>query len=75
VLYYRLLEHVTATQLAAVTYLLPIWGLFWGLFAHEPIGLFACLGVAVTIVGLILLNIRTEPALDPSHRAAASRTG
>jgi drug/metabolite transporter (DMT)-like permease len=28
-LYYRLLEHVTPTQVAAVTYVLPIWGLFW----------------------------------------------
>lgn len=62
VLYYRLLEHVTPTQLAAVTYVLPIWGLFWGLFAHESIGLLACLGVAITIGGLILLNMRTGAA-------------
>ena len=59
-LYYRLLSQVSATHVAAVTYLLPIWGLFWGVFAHESIGLFACLGVAITIGGLILLNLRPQ---------------
>ena len=57
-LYYRLLSQVSATHVAAVTYLLPIWGLFWGLFAHEPIGLLTCVGVAITIAGLVLLNLR-----------------
>ncbi|MGA2188222.1 MAG: EamA family transporter [Steroidobacteraceae bacterium] len=72
-LYYRLLEHVTPTQLAAVTYVLPIWGLLWGLFAHESIGLYACLGVAITIGGLILLNLRTgSRGPEPSRGAAAS---
>jgi drug/metabolite transporter (DMT)-like permease len=56
-LYYRLLAQVSATHVAAVTYLLPLWGLFWGLFAHESIGGLSCLGVAVTISGLVLLNL------------------
>jgi drug/metabolite transporter (DMT)-like permease len=59
-LYYRLLSQVSATHVTAVTYLLPLWGLFWGLFAGEPIGLLTCLGVAVTIAGLILLNLPTQ---------------
>jgi drug/metabolite transporter (DMT)-like permease len=68
-LYYRLLSQVSATHVTAVTYLLPIWGLFWGLFAHESVGLVACLGVAITIVGLVLLNlqprgVRTQRSLD-----------
>ena len=71
-LYYRLLEHVTPTQLAAVTYVLPIWGLLWGLFAHESIGTFACLGVAITIGGLVLLNLPNAPrGPAPSRRAAS----
>jgi drug/metabolite transporter (DMT)-like permease len=57
-LYYRLLAQVSATHVAAVTYVLPLWGLFWGLFAHESIGMPACLGVAITITGLILLNLK-----------------
>ena len=60
-LYYRLLEEISPTQLVGVTYLMPIWGLFWGLFAHESIGLSACIGVAVTIVGLALMNRQTKP--------------
>jgi drug/metabolite transporter (DMT)-like permease len=57
-LYYHVLAEVSATHVAAVTYLLPLWGIFWGLFAHESIGLLTCLGVAITIAGLLLLNLR-----------------
>src|SRR5580658_7751000 len=56
-LYYRLLSQVSATHVTAVTYLLPLWGLFWGMFAGESIGFLTCLGVAITIAGLILLNL------------------
>jgi drug/metabolite transporter (DMT)-like permease len=57
-LYYRLLPVISATQLAAVTYIIPIWGVFWGLLAHESIGAGTYIGVAVTIAGLVLLNMR-----------------
>jgi drug/metabolite transporter (DMT)-like permease len=69
-LYYRLLSQVSATHVAAVTYLLPIWGLFWGLFARESIGLLACLGVAITIAGLILLNVRPQAAQVKQTRSS-----
>jgi drug/metabolite transporter (DMT)-like permease len=62
-LYYRLLEEISATQLAGVTYLMPIWGVFWGLLADESIGISAWFGVAVTVVGLALMNSRTKPAV------------
>lgn len=55
-LYYRLLEEISPTQLVAVTYLMPLWGLFWGLFAAESIGITAGVGVALTIGGLVLMN-------------------
>ncbi len=63
-LYYNLLAHISATHVVAVTYLLPIWGLFWGSIAHEAIGWTAYLGVAIVIAGLLLLNLkafRTTP--------------
>jgi len=60
--YYRVLAHVSATHVAAVSYLLPLWGLFWGWFAHEAIGPLTWLGVAVTIAGLVLLNLRPAEA-------------
>lgn len=64
-LYYRLLSQVSATKVAAVTYVLPVWGLFWGLFAHESVTPAACLGVGVTIAGLVLLNWRPRPQPIP----------
>jgi drug/metabolite transporter (DMT)-like permease len=59
-IYFTLLAHVSATHVVAVTYLLPIWGLFWGLLAHEAIGWTAYVGVAVVVVGLLLLNWQKE---------------
>jgi drug/metabolite transporter (DMT)-like permease len=56
-LYYKLLAEVSATQVVAVTYLLPVWGVFWGLVAGEYIGIATYAGVAITLGGLILLNL------------------
>jgi len=55
-LYFDLLTRSSATHVVAVTYLLPIWGLFWGFIAHEPILWTACVGVLIVISGLVLLN-------------------
>lgn len=63
-LYYSLLDRISSTRTVAVTYLLPIWGLFWGAIAHEPITTTAYLGVAIVIFGLVLLN-RKSPAKAP----------
>jgi drug/metabolite transporter (DMT)-like permease len=72
-LYYHLLSQVSATHVAAVAYLLPLWGLFWGLFAHESIGLLTCIGVAITIAGLILLNWQQQPGKERSTISFAMR--
>jgi drug/metabolite transporter (DMT)-like permease len=56
-LYYDLLTRIPPTHVVAVTYLLPIWGLFWGYVAHEPILWTAYIGVTIVILGLILLNM------------------
>jgi drug/metabolite transporter (DMT)-like permease len=61
-LYYNLLALVSATQVAAVTYLLPVWGIFWGLIAHETVAPLAYAGVAVVIAGLVLMNRPARPA-------------
>ena len=60
-LYYSLLDRISSTRVVSVTYLLPIWGLFWGSIAHERIGAPAYIGVAIVIFGLYLLN-RKGPA-------------
>ncbi|HEY9138780.1 MAG TPA: EamA family transporter, partial [Terriglobus sp.] len=60
-LYYNLLVHVSATQVVAVTYLLPLWGMLWGSVAHEPIAPIAYVGAATVVLGLVLINRRPVP--------------
>ena len=64
-LYYDLLTRIQPTHVTAVTYLLPIWGLFWGFIANEPILWTAYIGVAIVISGLILLNMTPSPKTKP----------
>jgi drug/metabolite transporter (DMT)-like permease len=68
-LFFRLLATISPTRTVAVTYLLPIWGLFWGFIAGEEIRWTALAGVAVVLTGLVLLNLRTSaemPAAVPA---------
>lgn len=55
-LFYTLLARTSATQTTAITYSLPVWGLFWGFLAGERFGLLPLLGVVVVVAGLLLLN-------------------
>jgi len=68
-LFFHLLRTVPATHAVAVTYLLPIWGVIWGAAAHESVGLLTCVGVAVVITGLILMNLPQKAAwwFQPSN--------
>jgi drug/metabolite transporter (DMT)-like permease len=61
-LFFRLLATISSTRTVAVTYLLPIWGLFWGFLAGEQIRWTAFAGVAVVLAGLVLMNL--QPHLD-----------
>ena len=71
-LYFHLLTTISATHVVAVTYLLPIWGVFWGAIAHEHIGSGTFYGVAVAIAGLVLMNLRrTQPAVLTPQRVPA----
>ncbi|WP_263409624.1 DMT family transporter [Terriglobus tenax] len=68
-LYFNLLAHIPATHVVAVTYLLPVWGIFWGLVAHEQIAPMAYAGVLVVIAGLVLMNTslrKPSPKQEPS---------
>ena len=60
-LFFRLLATISPTRTVAVTYLLPIWGLFWGFIAGDQIHWTALAGVAVVLGGLVLLNLRSRP--------------
>jgi len=73
-LYYDLLSRISSTHVTAVTYLLPIWGLFWGYVAHEPILWTAYVGVLIVIGGLALMNRTSAPVpvkIEPTKEAVA----
>jgi drug/metabolite transporter (DMT)-like permease len=69
-LFFRLLATISPTRTVAVTYLLPIWGLFWGFVAGEEIRWTALAGVVVVLAGLILMNVRSDPKAEPVPAAA-----
>lgn len=70
-LFYSLLSRVSSTQVSPVAYLLPVWGLFWGAVAGEPVPWVSLLGVAVVLTGLALLNRPAKPGSDRPTRAGA----
>ncbi|GAA5501546.1 hypothetical protein Dxin01_01278 [Deinococcus xinjiangensis] len=62
--FYNLLARVSPTQTTAVTYILPIWGLFWGALAGEHVGAGSLLGVVVVLAGLGLMNSRSRVGMS-----------
>ncbi|MGA2851793.1 MAG: EamA family transporter [Terracidiphilus sp.] len=60
-LFFRLLATISPTRTVAVTYVLPIWGFFWGFIAGEQIHWTALAGIVVVLAGLLLLNLQTKP--------------
>jgi drug/metabolite transporter (DMT)-like permease len=66
-LYYSLLANISATQVTAVTYLLPVWGMFWGTVVHEATTPLAYIGVAVVVAGLIVMNRPATPRTIPAE--------
>lgn len=72
-LYFRLLANTSPTHTVAVTYLLPVWGLFWGFVAGEPIRWPALAGMVIILAGLVLLNLRTQPRRASNLAAPAAQ--
>jgi drug/metabolite transporter (DMT)-like permease len=56
-----MLARISAIQVQAVTYVLPVWGLFWGALAGEAVGMLSILGVAIVLAGLMLLRSPGRP--------------
>lgn len=69
ILYFMLLTEVGATRTAQVTYLLPIFGLFWGRFIGEPITPRIVGALFIVLVGLVIVNGGAERLL----RAGAAK--
>jgi drug/metabolite transporter (DMT)-like permease len=53
---YDLLSRISPTQLSAVTYILPVWSLFWGWLSGEQLGWTSLAGVGIILIGIVLLN-------------------
>ncbi|WP_029215686.1 DMT family transporter [Kallotenue papyrolyticum] len=56
VLFFALLTQVGATRTAQVTYLLPIFGIFWGWLAGETIASRALIAFAIVLGGVLIVN-------------------
>jgi drug/metabolite transporter (DMT)-like permease len=51
-IYYHLIERISATALTGVTYVIPVFGLLWGaIFLHEQVTPRILLGMLVTLAG------------------------
>jgi drug/metabolite transporter (DMT)-like permease len=59
ILYFRLIEHVSAAYGASVTFLIPVFGILWGkVFLNEEISQSTLIGAAVVLVGTALASGR-----------------
>ncbi|HHX65394.1 MAG TPA: EamA family transporter [Chloroflexi bacterium] len=74
IIYYRLVQTVGATGTSLVTYIVPLFGVFWGwLILHERLSWNAFAALGTIVAGLVLVNglpVRTSrrPAPATAHR-------
>ncbi|MCL9844788.1 DMT family transporter [Ralstonia solanacearum] len=69
ILFFRLVAHVGPTRAVSVTFLIPVFGVLWGiLFLDEPLTLNMVAGCAVILLGTSL----STGVLAPGKRANAS---
>lgn len=56
-LYFTLIANVGPTRTLGVTFLVPVFGLFWGaLFLHEPVGPSTALGLLLILFSVLLTS-------------------
>ena len=72
-LFFWLLGQVGSTRTAQVTYLLPIFGLFWGRLIGEPITSRIAGSLLLILLGIIVVNGGLEWAVGRRQAAASSR--
>ncbi|MFC3747423.1 DMT family transporter [Paenibacillus sp. GCM10012306] len=58
-IYFRLIHNVGAVKTASVTFLVPVFGVVWGvLFLHEQVYLNTILGLVIILLSVTLVNRR-----------------
>lgn len=78
-IYFRLLRSIGPTKTASVTFLIPGFGLLWGvLFLDEPVGPGVFAGLAVILTGVVLITgvrfgVPNHGAPQPSREAGTPR--
>lgn len=73
ILYYWLLEHVGATQVSLVTYILPVTGILWGWLAlGERLSPIVLGGFALIFVGIVMVRGTASSAWRRLSRALAA---
>lgn len=73
ILFFMLLTDIGATRTAQVTYLLPLFGLFWGQFIGEPVTPRIVGALAVVLLGLVIVNGGVERLLGTWARASKAQ--
>lgn len=57
IIYFALIKQVGATRTSQVTYLLPLFAIFWGwLFLNEPLRADMLIGLSIILLGVIVVN-------------------
>ena len=73
ILYFWLVKQVGATRTSQVTYLLPIFAIFWGWLAvNEPIRADMLIGLGIILLGVVVVNGRLS-MLRRSQAGGASQ--
>jgi drug/metabolite transporter (DMT)-like permease len=71
ILYFALVKQVGATRTSQVTYLLPVFAIFWGwLLRDEPLRSDMLIGLGVILLGVVVVNGRL-PVLGKRRAEAA----
>ncbi len=69
ILYFSLVKQVGATRTSQVTYLLPIFAIFWGWLAlNEPLRADMLIGLGIILLGVIVVNGRLSAFKRPQTR-------
>jgi drug/metabolite transporter (DMT)-like permease len=71
-LYYYTMNTLGAVRATGVTFVVPITAVFWGVvLLHEPLTLVTIIGMAITLTGIVLTNLRRTPRSEPAREREA----
>lgn len=60
IIYYKLIKEIGPVKALTVTYLMPVFGLFWGIIFGEVITLVMVIGLIVILLGIYVLSYKKK---------------